>query len=199
MLVDPDRDVAQDVFVEPFLPLDLVEDGGRRIDVEQHVVRLAVLAQPVGERLDAPLLGLGDLAAHLLDDADELGGQFLDLLRADVLARKEDVFVERHEMPFPFAFPVMSWSKPRGFGIMAVLSRRVALRALSGKARMLRRREHRTPDRSVLPPAKAGSRPFSSRPGTSGSGVYRQFQSKRKAQSRGNAASVRVPASTRPG
>ena len=47
------------------------------------------------------MLGLGDLAAHLLDDALELGGQFLDLLRADVLARKEDVFVERHADAFP--------------------------------------------------------------------------------------------------
>src|SRR5882724_1362333 len=62
---------------------------------------LAVLAQPVGERLHAPLLELGDLAAILLDHAFELVGQFLGLLRAQVLARKHDVFIERHAKAFP--------------------------------------------------------------------------------------------------
>ncbi len=100
-LVDAHREVAQHIFVEPLLPLDLVDHGRRRVEVHERVMRLAVLAQPIGEGLDAPLLELGDLAAHLLDDALELGGQFFDLLRADVLARQEDVFVERHGMPFP--------------------------------------------------------------------------------------------------
>ena len=43
--------------------------------------------------LHAPVFVLGDLATQLLDDAGELRGQFLDLLRADVLAREIDVFV----------------------------------------------------------------------------------------------------------
>ena len=89
MLVHANGEIAQHVFVEPLLPLDLVERGRRRIDVEQREMRLAVLAQAIGEGLHAPLLGLGDLAAHLLDDAFELGGQFFDLLRADVLARRK--------------------------------------------------------------------------------------------------------------
>ena len=93
MLFDAHGDVAQDFFVQALLPLDLVECGGRRIDVQQREMRLAILAQAIGERLHAPLFDLGDLAAHLFDDALELGGQFFDLLRAGVLARQEDVFV----------------------------------------------------------------------------------------------------------
>src|SRR4051812_32641821 len=138
-------------------------------------MRLAVLAQPVGEGLDPPLLDFGDLAAHLLDHAFELGGQFLDLLRADVLAREHDVFVKRHANAFPMLRP--SW--------------RQALRALSGKARkQSRRREHRTPDHAVLPAifpsgtsisvGKPRGRPFSSRPGTSGSAGYKVSAWKRK-------------------
>src|SRR5262249_47443884 len=82
----------------------------------------AVLAQAVGERFDAPLLELADLAAHLLDDAFELGGEFFDLLRAHVLAREEDVFIEWHGMPFPpsiMLHPARSPSSPFGKGSKA--------------------------------------------------------------------------------
>src|SRR5262245_64986333 len=81
-------------------------------------MRLAVLTQTVGEGLNAPLLGLGDLAPHLFDDGLELGGQFFDLLRAGVLAREEDVFVEWHPMPFPCSLlhPARSPSSPFGKG-----------------------------------------------------------------------------------
>ena len=44
VLLDADREVAQHVLVEPFLPLDLVDRGRRRVDVEQREMRLAVLA-----------------------------------------------------------------------------------------------------------------------------------------------------------
>src|SRR6202167_6831783 len=60
----------------------------------------AVLAEPVGERFYAPIFGLFDRSAEPFDDALQLRGQFLDLLRAGVLARKIDVFVQRHECPF---------------------------------------------------------------------------------------------------
>src|SRR5258708_6887957 len=72
MLVHANGDVAQHILVEPLLALDLVERGRRRLDVEQREMRLAVLAHPIRQGLDAPLLELGDLAAHLLDDALEL-------------------------------------------------------------------------------------------------------------------------------
>src|SRR5262249_8514126 len=113
--------VAHDVLAAPLLPPDLVEGGGRRGDVEHREMGLAVLAQAVGQRLDAPLLGLGDLAAHLLDDAFELRGQFLDLLSARVLARQENVFVERHADAFPFSHapPARSPSSPFGKGSKA--------------------------------------------------------------------------------
>ena len=63
--LDADGEVAQHVFVEALLALDLVERRRRRVDVEQRHVRLAVLADAVGERLHAPIFGLGDLAAQL--------------------------------------------------------------------------------------------------------------------------------------
>jgi [acyl-carrier-protein] S-malonyltransferase len=75
------------------LALDLSERRGRRIDIEQREMRLAIFADAEVQRLHAPVFVLGDLAAHLLDDAGELLGQIFDLLRADVLARKVDVFV----------------------------------------------------------------------------------------------------------
>ena len=81
MRFDANGEIAQHVFVDALLALDLVHRRRRRVDVEQREVRLAVLVHAVGERLDAPVFGLGDLAAGLLDDAGELGGQFLDLLR----------------------------------------------------------------------------------------------------------------------
>ena len=93
MRLDADGEIAQHVFVEPFLALDFVERGRRRIDVDQRHVRFAVLADAVVERLEAPIFVLGDLAALLFDDAGQLRGQFLDLLPAQILAREVDVFV----------------------------------------------------------------------------------------------------------
>ena len=58
-----------------------------------------------------------------VDDAGELGGQFLDLLRGQILAREIDVFVERHEMPF-LLLPMSSTLAP-------------SPSSPSGKARML--------------------------------------------------------------
>jgi len=100
VLVDPHREVAQDVFIEPHLALDFSERRARRLDVEQRHVRLAVLADAVGKGLHAPIFGLGDLAAHLLDDGLVLLGERLDLLRGYVLTRKVYVFVKRHGWPF---------------------------------------------------------------------------------------------------
>src|ERR1700691_507140 len=60
----------------------------------------AVLTQPVGERFYAPIFGLFDRTTETFDDALQLCGQFLDLLRRGVLARKIDVFIERHSCPF---------------------------------------------------------------------------------------------------
>src|SRR6516162_5744304 len=166
VLVHANREVAQHILAEPLLSLDLVEGGRRRVDIEQGEMRLAVLAQTVGEGLHAPLLGLGELAAHLLDDGLELGGQFFNLLRAGVLAREEDVFVERHPMPFPCSL-LQPGAKPfEPF--------RERLECSEGG---------NTGRRTISPAARhwPSSRPFSSQPGSSGSAGYTESPRKGKA------------------
>src|SRR2546423_5195980 len=102
VLIDANGEIAQHVFGEALLPLDLGQRGGRRIELEQGEMRLAVLADAEGERLDAPVFRVADkLATKPLDDALEVGRHFLDLLRAEILARQIDVFVQWHGMPFP--------------------------------------------------------------------------------------------------
>src|SRR6266436_5990227 len=87
-------------------------------------MRFAILVHAVGERTHAPVFGLGDLAAGLLDNAGHLGGQFLDLLGARILAREKNMLVERHDGPClcwrgpgvkPFeAFGKDSWDSSEG-------------------------------------------------------------------------------------
>src|SRR5262249_19845887 len=134
-------EVADDVLVDALLTLDFGNDGRRAVDVEQREVRLAVLVHAVGEGADAPRLGLGDLAAHLLDHALDLGGQFLDLLGARVLTREKPMLVKRHESPFLKLAqrPAASPSNP------------------SGKVRSkLRRREQGTTGQLALPHQSKG-------------------------------------------
>jgi hypothetical protein len=69
-------------------------EGG--VDVQQRIMRLAVLLDAIAERLHAPVLGLGDRAAIRLDDALELVDKGLDLLRADILSREQYVLVQCH-------------------------------------------------------------------------------------------------------
>src|SRR5262249_51706942 len=169
VLVHPNRQVAQHILAEPLLSLDLVEGGRRRVDIEQGEMRLAVLAQTIGEGLHAPLLGLGDLAPHLFDDGLELGGQFLDLLRAGVLAREEDVFVEWHPMPFPCSL-LHPGAKPfEPF-----------------RERPESSEGGNTGRRTTGPAARhwPSSRPFSPQPGSSGSAPYTEFRRKGKAARR---------------
>lgn len=59
-------------------------------------MRLAVLADAVGEGLQPPILGLADLAATGLDDALVLLDKRIHLLRADIRTRQEYVFIKRH-------------------------------------------------------------------------------------------------------
>src|ERR1700740_2662186 len=72
--VDAGRSIPQHFFVETLLTLDLGERGGRCLKVQEGEVGLAVLANPVGEGLDAPIFGLRDLSAHLFDDVSGLCG-----------------------------------------------------------------------------------------------------------------------------
>src|SRR5215510_14771583 len=74
VLVDAHREVAQDILVEALLPFDLGKRRRGRVHVHEGEMRLAVLAQAVAERLEAPVLGFADGAAHLFNDSLELGG-----------------------------------------------------------------------------------------------------------------------------
>src|SRR5680860_1150818 len=73
-------------------------------------MRLAIFLDAVGEGLEAPIFGLADLAALLLEQGAEGLHHGFDLLLRDVLARQEHVFVERHEVPFLL---LCSGAKPR--------------------------------------------------------------------------------------
>src|SRR6516225_8652998 len=114
-------------------------------------MRLAVLADAIGERFDPPVFGLGDRAAHLLEDGLVLVGQFIDLLCAEILTRKVDVFVERHEGSFLVQRVPPSGAKPA-----------------RASGRLERPRCGNTGRRAIGPAAVWRGRPFSSRPGSSG-------------------------------
>jgi hypothetical protein len=101
VLVDADGQPADDVFVDAVLPLELGDHRARRFDVEEHEVRLAVAVDLVGEVLETPGLGLGDLALAGLDDFGGCCGQGVHLSLAQVLAREKDMLVQRHaRVPF---------------------------------------------------------------------------------------------------
>ncbi len=74
-----DGDEADDVGREAHAPLHLGDGRRRSVDVHQRVVRLAVLLDLEGEGLEAPVLGLADLAAAFGDDIGEFFRQRLDL------------------------------------------------------------------------------------------------------------------------
>src|SRR5262249_41059396 len=102
VLVDAHGQVADHVFGEPLLPLDLGQRRRRRVELEHGEVGFAVLANAERKRLDAPVFGVGDeLAAEAFDDALEAGRHLLDLLRAQVLARQIDVFIQWHANASP--------------------------------------------------------------------------------------------------
>src|SRR5690606_26906177 len=66
--LDLDGQKAQDIGRQTHPALHFRNGGGRRIDVEEGVMSLAALLDLVGEALEAPVLGLGDLALTSLDD-----------------------------------------------------------------------------------------------------------------------------------
>jgi hypothetical protein len=76
--------------------------AGGSVDVHQREMRLAVLLDPIGEGLDAPIFDLADGSAQRGDDILELPGQRFSLLRRNILTGKIDVLVESHVI---LAFP----------------------------------------------------------------------------------------------
>ena len=67
--------------------------GVKGVDVEQGEMRLAVFPDSIGQRLHAPVFDLLHRSAKLFDYPFELSGQFVDLLRREVLAGKIHVFI----------------------------------------------------------------------------------------------------------
>ena len=96
MGIDADGEEPDDILVDVRLALELGDRGRRGIDVEHDVMRLAVLGDAVSEALEAPGLGLGDLALIVGED---LGGVFrerVDLGLGKVLSSEENMLVKRH-------------------------------------------------------------------------------------------------------
>src|SRR5580700_7283949 len=105
MFVDPYGEVTDYLLVDAQEALDLDHRLGRRGDVKQCEVRLAVLLDAVRKRLHSPRLDLGDRAAERSDLRFDLFRQRFDLLLRNVLARQEDVLVKSHFMPFQLDYP----------------------------------------------------------------------------------------------
>src|SRR3954464_1204953 len=163
VLVDTDGQIAQHVFGETLLALDFGECGRRRIELQHGEVRLAVLPDAEREGFDAPIFRVGDeFPAEAFDDALVGGGHLLDLLRAQVLAREVDVFVQRHDLPFPYVC---------SFRRQAPHALREGKRS-SQEGGNTGRRTMRSSRMRVQKRAACTVRPFSSRPGSSGSGGY---------------------------
>src|SRR5437764_4872669 len=59
-------------------------------------MRLAVLGDAVGEAPETPGLGLRDLSAIVFDDFGGVFRERIDLSLSEVLAREENMLVERH-------------------------------------------------------------------------------------------------------
>src|SRR5277367_2778435 len=61
---------------------------------------LAVFLDAIGEGTQAPIFLLLDLAVLAFDDGLEVGRECVHLLRADVLARDQEMLIESHVRPF---------------------------------------------------------------------------------------------------
>src|SRR4029077_247062 len=102
MLVNAYGEIADDVLIEAQQALDLDHRLGRRGNVQEREMSLAVLLDTEGKGLQTPRLDLGDGAAEGGDLGLDLLRQRLDLLLRDVLAHQEDMLIESHVGPFQF-------------------------------------------------------------------------------------------------
>ncbi|KAG5729474.1 hypothetical protein E4T56_gene20938, partial [Termitomyces sp. T112] len=94
--IDANGDEADDVLVDADLTLQLGGDAGGGFNVEHHKVSLAVALDLVGEVLETPGFGLGDLAPVGFNDLGGGGGQRINLRLAQILAGQEHVLIESH-------------------------------------------------------------------------------------------------------
>src|SRR5262249_42680683 len=91
-----DGDVAQHVFVDLELAFQLDHRRRRGIDVEEHIMPLAILLDAISEPAQAPIFLLLDFAAAALNDGLEMGGERVHRLRADILARDQEMLIKSH-------------------------------------------------------------------------------------------------------
>src|SRR5690606_34469160 len=114
MLLDPHGHEAQHFFGKAHLALHFRDRRRRRRNVHEREVCLAVLVDPVGEGLQAPVLDPADAAAVRFDDALVLFDQRIDLRGRKVLAGQEHILVESHWLYafLPFALPSGPAAKP---------------------------------------------------------------------------------------
>ena len=96
MRFDLDGHEADHVFRDRHLPLHFLDGCCRGVDVEQRVVRLAVLLDPEGQGLEPPVFGLGHLAAIAGDQGLVLLRQGIDLRGGSVLTGQEHMLVKSH-------------------------------------------------------------------------------------------------------
>src|SRR6185437_7999068 len=88
------------VLVDLKLAFQLDHRAGRGVDVQEHIMALAVFLDAIGKSAQAPIFLLLDLAAFAFDDGFEVGRQRVHLLRADVLARDQEMLVKSHVPSF---------------------------------------------------------------------------------------------------
>lgn len=93
MLVDPQREIPQDILIESLLAFHFGNRRRRCVDIHQREMGFAVFADPVCERLKTPRLDLANGAAIVLDDGLELLGERFNLLARYVLSGQKYVFV----------------------------------------------------------------------------------------------------------
>ena len=93
MRLDLNGQPAQNVGRDAHATLHFRDRRGRGFEVEQRIVRLAALLDLVGQRTQAPVLGLADLAAAFFDNGGVFFGQCFDLLGRNILARQEDMLI----------------------------------------------------------------------------------------------------------
>lgn len=146
MLVNLDGDIADHVFVDVGLAFQFGDNIARSVNVQHHIMRLAVLGDFVSKLAKTPGFGLGDLALIVFND---FGGGFrqrIDLGLGQILTREKYMLVKRHGVYFlrwPIAgIPPHADTPPAvvsGIGISASESNPAAVKAcpleiLSGNA-----------------------------------------------------------------
>src|SRR5262249_45928037 len=111
VLLDANRQKADDVGGQAHAPLHLGNRSRRCVDVPQRIGVLAVLLDFEREAREAPILALADPPTTFGDDFAVFLRQCFHLRLADILARQKHVLVERHRLAFP-SVAVRSGAKP---------------------------------------------------------------------------------------